>query len=134
MEQKIKNKVEEPFSLKKRIESFKYAFKGFIWLFHFEHNARIHLFSLIIVTIAGLFFEISKEEWSSLGIVCGFVFSAEAFNSSIEFLADEVSLEKRDKIGKSKDLAATGVLIAAFSALITGSIIFVPKIMTLLNS
>ncbi|MFA9188515.1 diacylglycerol kinase family protein [Flavobacterium sp. FBOR7N2.3] len=133
MEHKIKNKVEEPFSFKKRLESFRYAFKGFVWLFRFEHNSRIHLFSLIAVTIAGFFFQISKEEWALLFIVCGFVFAAEAFNSSIEFLADEVSLEKRDKIGKSKDLAATGVLIAAFTALIIGLIIFVPKIISLLN-
>lgn len=133
MEHKITNKVEEPFSIKKRLESFRYAFNGFIWLFRFEHNFRIHLFSLIIVTIAGYFFQISKEEWSLLLIVCGFVFAAEAFNSSIEFLADEVSLEKRDKIGKSKDLAATGVLIAAFTALIIGLIIFVPKIISLQN-
>jgi diacylglycerol kinase len=133
MEHKIKNKVEERFSFKKRLESFGYAFKGFVWLFRFEHNSRIHLFSLITAIIAGFFFQISKEEWSLLFIVSGFVFSAEAFNSSIEFLADEVSLEKRDKIGKSKDLAATGVLIAAFAALIIGSIIFVPKIITLLN-
>jgi len=127
------NKIEEPFSLKKRKESFGYAFKGFVWLFRFEHNARIHLFFLIIAIIAGFFFQISKEEWSLLFIVSGFVFSAEAFNSAIEFLADEVSLEKRDKIGKSKDLAATGVLIAAFAAVIVGLIIFLPKITAILN-
>jgi len=129
----MENKTEERFSFKKRTESFGYAFKGFVWLFRFEHNSRIHLFSLIIAVGAGFFFHISKEEWSLLFIVSGFVFSAEAFNSSIEFLADEVSLEKRDKIGKSKDLAATGVLIAAFAALIVGLIIFLPKIISLLN-
>lgn len=133
MKEKTKSKTVEAFSFKKRLESFKYAFKGFIWLFRFEHNARIHLFALIAGIIAGIFFQISKEEWSLLCIVAGFVFSAEAFNSSVEFLADEVSLEKRDRIGKSKDLAATAVLIAAFSALIIGSIIFVPKIINLLN-
>lgn len=129
----MKNKKEEAFSIKKRIESFSYAFKGFVWLFRFEHNSRIHLFSLIIAVIAGFFFQISNEEWSLLFIVSGFVFSAEAFNSAIEFLADEVSLEKRDRIGKSKDLAATGVLIAAFAAAIVGLIIFLPKIISLFN-
>lgn len=127
------NKIDERFSFKKRIESFGYAFKGFVWLFRFEHNSRIHLFSLIVAVIAGFFFQISNEEWSLLFIVSGFVFSAEAFNSSIEFLADEVSLEKRDRIGKSKDLAATGVLIAAFAAAIVGLIIFLPKVTALFN-
>lgn len=126
-------KVQERFSIKKRLNSFTFAFKGFIWLFRFEHNARIHLFSLIIAVLAGFFFHISNEEWSLLFIVSGFVLSAEAFNSAIEFLADEVSLEKRDKIGKSKDLAATGVLVAALAAAIVGLIIFLPKIISLLN-
>jgi len=129
----MKNKKVEHFSIKKRIESFGFAFKGFVWLFKFEHNARIHLFALFIVIGAGFFFQITKEEWSLILIVSGFVFSAEAVNSSIEFLADEVSLEKRDKIGKAKDLAATGVLIAAFVAIIIGFIIFYPKIISLLN-
>jgi diacylglycerol kinase len=129
----MENKKVKHFSIKKRIKSFGFALKGFVWLFRFEHNARIHLFALFIAIGAGFFFQITKEEWSSILIVSGFVLSAEAFNSSIEFLADEVSLEKRDKIGKAKDLAATGVLIAALVALIIGLIIFYPKIISLLN-
>jgi diacylglycerol kinase len=129
----MKNKTEKRFSIKKRIKSFTYALKGFVWLFRFEHNSRIHLFVLLIVVGSGLFFQITKEEWTLIFIVSGFVFSAEAFNSSIEFLADEVSIEKRDKIGKAKDLAATGVLIAALIAIIIGLIIFFPKVISLFN-
>jgi diacylglycerol kinase len=129
----MKNKTGKRFSIKKRIKSFTYALKGFVWLFRFEHNSRIHLFVLLIVIGSGFFFQITKEEWALIFIVSGFVFSAEAFNSAIEFLADEVSMEKRDKIGKAKDLAATGVLIAALIAIIIGLIIFYPKVISLLN-
>jgi len=129
----MKEKKQEQFSIKKRMESFRFAFKGVIWLFSFEHNSRIHLAALVIAIGFGFLFEISKEEWALVLIVSGFVFSAEAFNSSLEFLADEVSLEKREKIRKSKDLAATGVLIAAIVAALIGLMIFVPKVTSIFN-
>lgn len=129
----MKDKGKEGFSIKKRLLSFTHAFRGFIWLFRFEHNARIHLFALILVILAGFFFQITKEEWILICLVSAFVFSAEAINSSIEFLADEVTLEKKDKIGKAKDLAASAVLLAAISAIIIGFIIFIPKIVTLIT-
>ena len=100
-------------------------FKGFVWLFRFEHIPEFIFFPYYCGN-GRFFFQISNEEWSLLFIVSGFVFLRK-LNSSIEFLADEVSLEKRDRIGKSKDLAATGVFIAAFAAAIVGLIIFLPK-------
>ena len=126
-------KAKHRFSFRSRLRSFKYAFQGFAWLFRFEHNARIHLGALILVIIAGFTFHISDIEWALVIIVSAFVFTAEAFNSALEFLADEVSLEQQDKIGKAKDLAATGVLIAAIAAVVLAAIIFIPKILLLIN-
>ena len=126
-------KDKQGFSLKKRISSFKYAFRGIAWLFRFEHNARIHLLAFILVIIAGFVFRITSGEWALIILVSAFVFSAEAFNSALEFLADEVSEEQRNKIGKAKDLAAAAVLIAAIAAVVIGAIIFIPKILLLVN-
>ena len=115
------------------MKSFNYAFRGFIWLFRYEHNARIHLAALVLVIIAGFIFHITSMEWIAVLLVSAFVFSAEAINSALEFLADEVSEEQRDKIGKAKDLAAAGVLIAAITAIVVGAIIFIPKFILFLN-
>lgn len=127
------NNSKHRFSFRSRLKSFKYAFQGFTWLFRFEHNARIHLSALILVIIAGFVFHITGTEWALIILVSAFVFAAEAFNSALEFLADEVSVEKRDKIGKAKDLAASGVLIAAIAAVVLAAIIFIPKILLLIN-
>lgn len=121
------------FSLKKRIKSFGYAFNGIRLLVRYEHNAWIHFFAMLLVTGAGIFFQLSKEEWIAIVIVIGTVFCAEAINSAIEVLCDLVSPDYNETIKRAKDLAAGAVLLTAIAAAIVGLIIFIPKILTLLN-
>jgi diacylglycerol kinase (ATP) len=52
---------------------------------------------------------------------------AEIFNTAIEKIMDFVSPELHPEIKLIKDLAAAGVLLAAFTALVTGAIVFIPK-------
>ncbi|TSJ42407.1 diacylglycerol kinase family protein [Fluviicola chungangensis] len=124
-------KTSNPFSISQRLLSFKHAFAGLRTLFSEEHNARIHLVSAIIALILGFVLRISLSEWVLLVIVIGIVFICELINTSLEALADFVSPEKHPQIKKVKDLAAAAVLISAVSALVTGIIIFLPKIITL---
>ncbi|MNY66215.1 Undecaprenol kinase [compost metagenome] len=58
----------------------------------------------------------------------GLVFVCELFNTALEALADFASPGKHPQIKKVKDLAAAAVLLSAISALITGIIIFLPKL------
>ena len=118
----------EKFSISKRIKSFKYAFNGLWVVIKEEHNARIHLAAAVVVTFAGFYFEITAMEWVTLVLTMGVVISMEIINSSIENLCDFVSPNKHELIKKVKDLAAAAVLVSAYSALIIGLIIFVPKI------
>ena len=120
---------QQKFSIRKRLISFNYAFNGLRILLKEEHNARIHIFVLLLVTLIGIVFKISSTEWISIIIVSGFVISAEIFNSSIENIADFISPEKHTQIKKIKDLSAAAVLIGAIVALLTGIIIFLPKIL-----
>lgn len=129
----MNDKSNQPFSIRKRIQSFSYALRGIRWLLSTEHNARIHLLALILVVVAGFYFGIEPLEWVLVILVSGFVFSAEAFNSSLEYLADEVSEQHRERIGKSKDLAAAAVLIAAIAALFVGGFIFLPRFIALFS-
>ena len=128
----MKNKLEQPFSIKKRIISFGYAFNGLIVLFKEEHNARIHLFACVLVVIVGLTLQISANEWLAISLSVGMVISLEAINSAIETLADVVLLAPHDGIKKVKDLSAAAVLIGAFAALAVGIIIFAPKLWLLI--
>ena len=119
------------FSLKARAKSFRYAFSGIYTLIKIEHNARIHLCVTIGVLFSGFFFELSAAEWINLIFAIGLVFSAEAFNSAIEYLSDLVSPEYHPLVKKAKDVAAAAVLLTAIAAALIGLIIFIPKILSL---
>lgn len=119
--------------VKKRLKSFSYAFAGIKDLFKTQPNAKIHLVVAICVIIAGFFFQVSTTEWCILAITMAMVLSAEAFNTALEYLTDLVSPDHHPLAGKTKDVAAGGVLISAIAAVIVGLIIFLPKLMTLLN-
>jgi diacylglycerol kinase len=120
-----------PFSLKARLKSFTYAFQGWKVLIGHEHNARIHLVAAILAIIAGLLLKISSWEWIVIVLSICLVFAAEAFNSAIEYLCNFVSPQYHELIKKIKDLSALAVLFIAAGALISGLIIFLPKIITL---
>ena len=58
--------------------------------------------------------------------------AAEAFNTALEYLTDLVSPGHHELAGKTKDVAAAGVLLTAVGAAAVGLIIFLPKVMAML--
>ncbi|WP_080903471.1 diacylglycerol kinase family protein [Parabacteroides sp. Marseille-P3160] len=122
----------EPFSIKKRLASFRYAFNGISLLIRNEHNAWIHCAIAAGVLLAGVWLEISVVEWIIVVILIGAVLAAEAINTAIEALADKISPGEDPLIKKAKDLAAAAVLLMAIASVVIGLIIFIPKIIALL--
>lgn len=120
------------FSLKSRLQSFRFALNGLRSLLKYEHNSRIHSIAAIAVIILGLLMKIDLTEWSLLIIVMGMVFITELLNSSLESLADSLKPEWNDLIGRAKDYSAAAVLIAAIISVVVGVIIFVPKLLNLI--
>ena len=119
---------QKKFSLKARIQSFRYAFNGLKILFTEEHNARIHLLAAIIAISLGFYVQLSIGEWIVLSTVICLVFILEIINSALENLCDLIRTEEHPLIKKIKDLAASAVLIASILALVVGALIFVPKL------
>lgn len=119
---------QEKFSIRKRLKSFVYAFNGFKVMLREEHNSRIHLVAAILAIAMGIILKINWPEWVFLSIVIGAVFTAELFNSAIEQLCDHLSPEQNVRIKKIKDLSAAAVLVSAIVALVTGCLIFLPRI------
>ncbi|MEG2727705.1 MAG: diacylglycerol kinase family protein [Mucinivorans sp.] len=119
---------------KSRLRSFRYAFQGVRALFHSEPNAWIHCAASATVIFGACFFDFSAIEWALIIVAIGIVFSAEALNTSIETLCDYSCGERNEMIGRSKDLAAAGVLIASTSAAAIGFILFIPKIILFIES
>ena len=121
----------QKFSIRKRINSFGYAFNGLKILVREEHNARIHLLSAFFTVIAAILLKVSAIEWVALVLAMGFVITIEIINSAIENIANFISPERHDTIKIIKDLSAAGVLLSAVTALVIGLIIFLPKILFL---
>ena len=120
------------FSVADRLKSFVYAFKGIKYVLSTQHNFQIHIVLAIIAVLLGFLLKITEAEWISIIIVIGMVLAAEIFNTSIEELVNLASPEINKKAGVIKDMAAAAVLILSLAALITGIIIFLPKIIELL--
>lgn len=127
------SQTREPFTLKKRLKSFRYAFAGIRNLLIYEHNSRILLLVAILAAILGIVLHISLWQWAVLAIVIFVVFIAEIFNSAIENLADVVSPVYNDAIKRVKDYCAAAVLLASIMAAIAGILIFLPEIIRLLE-
>lgn len=117
--------------MRDRLSSFTHAINGILVLLREEHNSRIHLVALVSVVVAGVVFGISTYEWIAVIMVAGLVLSLEAVNSAMENLLDYVSPERHEKVKKIKDIIAGAVLIASATALITGVVIFLPRIVAL---
>lgn len=114
--------------IKGRIKSFNNASRGVVQLFKRQHNARLHLLAVVIVAVLGFIAKLSANEWSIILLAIGLVLLAEALNTAIEYLADEVNHEYSEKIKLIKDVSAGAVLITAIISVIIGCIIFGPKL------
>jgi len=119
------------FSIKRRLQSFGYAFNGLKILLKEEHNARIHLLAAICAVVASIVFRISLYEWVVVIFAIGFVLVMEILNTIVENIADFISPNIDKRIKKIKDLSAAATLISAIVALIIGIIVFLPKIIEL---
>lgn len=117
----------------KRIQSFKYAFRGIKSTFGKEPNLNIHLVMAVLVVLCGVLFQINTAEWMACLLCFGLVIAIEMLNTAIELLVDLVSPEHHKKAGQIKDIAAGAVLVSAIAAAIVGLVIFVPKGLALIS-
>ena len=118
----------DAFSWKARIRSFSFAGRGIWRFFRTEHNAWIHLASTFVVTVLAFFFKLTTLESICIVFCIAFVWVTEMINTAIEKAMDFISVERHEQIRNIKDISAGAVLIASITAVIVGSIIFIPKI------
>lgn len=121
-------------SIKRLRKSFGYAFKGIDNVIEHEPNMKIHVVVAILVVIMAFILKVSIIEWIILVLLIGAVLAAETINTTIENLVDMYTKEYDEKAKIVKDTAAGTVLILAITSAIIGLIIFIPKIIYLLES
>ena len=116
---------------KGRLRSIGTALSGLFKSFRTEPNMQVHLLAALTVTAMGYDFRISAIEWGLQCLAIGLVIGLEAINTAIEELANKVESRKDDQIKLVKDLAAGGVVFAAFTALLIGGLIYGPRLLSL---
>lgn len=116
-----------------RIKSVGFAVKGAYKLVTTEHSVMVQFSTMILMVIAGFYFQISREEWMLQILAFGLVLAIEGLNTAVEKIADFIHPDFHEKIGFIKDIAAGAVMFAATSALVIGFIIYLPKILILFN-
>ena len=110
------------------LKSTTYAFAGLRSCFANEKNFRIQVVIFILVTIAGLSFQIELYEWLAVLVCTALVLSLEIMNTAIEKLSNFYTTSFHPTIKIIKDIAASAVLLASLASIICGCIIFIPKI------
>ncbi|NLW81631.1 MAG: diacylglycerol kinase family protein [Desulfovibrionales bacterium] len=121
-------------NLSGRLASFRFAFRGILTMVKTQRNAWIHAAATVAVCGIGVLLGLSAPEWCWLVLAMGAVWTAEALNTALEFLADAASPEFHPLVGKAKDVAAGGVLIAAMSAVLIGALVLGPHIQGLVGN
>ena len=111
------------------VSSLEFALTGIFTAFKEEKNMKSHVLSAVAAIIAGLIFRISATEWLFLLLSIFLVIAFEIMNSAVENVVDLASdyhFSMRAK--NAKDMAAGAVLVVSGFAVITGLIIFLPKL------
>ncbi|MCY3024420.1 MAG: diacylglycerol kinase family protein [Planctomycetota bacterium] len=121
--------MSRPFDVAGRIRSFRHAFNGVFVMLKTQHNAWVHLLATIFVCGAGVYFRITRSEWCWLILAIMAVWTAEALNTALEFLADATNPASHPLVGKAKDVAAGAVLISAIGAIVIGILVFGPYLL-----
>lgn len=119
--------------MKGRLNSIRCAVNGILEVVRTQTNAWIHAAATVVVCAAGLLAKLSVAEWGLIVFAVASVWTAEAFNTALEFLTDVASPEFHPTAGKAKDAAAGAVLISAIGATVVGVLVFGPKLMRFIH-
>ena len=112
-----------------RLRSLRCAGSGIGVMLRSQHNAWIHAAATVAVCVIGFVVGLSTSEWCLIVLAIVAVWTSEALNTALEFLADIASPAFHPMAGKAKDVAAGAVLISALGSLAIGIMILGPKVL-----
>jgi diacylglycerol kinase len=114
-------------------QAFINAYKGLQFVFRTQRNAKIHLLISVNIILMGVFFHITSMQWVATSLAIGLVWAAECMNTAVEKLTDLASPEYHILARIAKDCAAAAVLMASITSVVVGLIIFLPRLLIVLN-
>lgn len=116
------------------LASFKYAFRGLKEVISSERNAKIHIAFGLLAIIASVLFRVSLLEFLFVFSSIVLVFFAEIINTAVEKTLDLISQENNHQVQRTKDMLAAAVLVTAMGSLVVAGVVFVPRIIKLINT
>lgn len=100
------------------------AINGIIYATTTQSNIKKQLIIAVLVMILSLFYNLEKAEFICLVFAVIAVIFAEMVNTAVETLVDMYTQEYHPKAKIAKDVAAGGVVIVAFGAVIVAYFLF----------
>lgn len=122
-------KMKRPFSLRSRVESFRYAFEGLEVMLKTQHNARVQAFMGILAMAIAAWLQVGKIKFILILLSVVLVWMTESFNTVVENLVNMISPSFSAKAKRAKDIAASGVLIVSLSSFVVGLLILGPPLL-----
>jgi len=119
------------FSIKKIIQSFRYAYRGFKHTFKNEQNFRVQLLIALVVIVAMILFHVEIWEAIVLLLLIILVLVLELINTTFEKMIDILRPRIHSYVEIIKDIMAAAVLISSVGAAIIALLIFVPYFLAL---
>lgn len=113
--------------------SFGNAFRGILKVLADGKTVKIELLAAICAIAACFVLKTTSTETCIILLCCAAVLAIECLNSAIEYLVDLVSPEYHNLAKYAKDAAAGSVLLCSFFSAIIGTVIFLPKLLSLIS-
>ncbi len=111
-----------------RLDSFRYALAGCIYMLRTQRNAWIHATATVAVTAMGWWLGLSRLEWAMIVFVIGLVWMAEFVNTALEAVVDLASPDLHPLAKVGKDVAAAAVLVGAATSVLVGLLVLGPPL------
>ncbi len=124
----MSSELKQHLRLRRRSQSFAYAFEGWWHVLRTQPNAWFHALASVAVFALGFWLQVSLTDWALLLIVTMFVWVAEFFNTALEAVVDMAMPQYHPLAKTAKDVAAAAVLVGALGAAVVGLLILGPPL------
>lgn len=116
-----------------RLASFRNAFAGWWYVLRTQRNAWLHAIATAIVVIVAIQLRLPFQDWATLFLAIGLVWTAEFVNTALEAIVDLASPEAHPLARVGKDVGAAAVLIAALVAVLVGLFVLGPPLLEVIQ-
>jgi diacylglycerol kinase len=117
-----------------RVQSFKYAVSGWLFVIRTQRNAWIHAIASITVMILAAWLRLDARDWAVLILTIGTVWTAEFINTALEAVVDLSTPGHHPLARVGKDVGAAAVLISSCSAVVIGILVLGPPLWVRISS